>query len=242
MRKTFLNWSSGKDAAFALYLLNQANDYSVEKLVTTINCDVDRVSMHDIPHQLLLQQAKHIGISLHVIPLSGTVPMSEYNEIMRKETSALFEEGFTHSVFGDIFLEDLKTYREKQLSEVGLKAVFPLWRRDTSSLMHDFLAAGFKAITVCVNEKVLDSSFCGKVIDKDFLNSLPQNVDPCGENGEYHSFVFDGPIFKAPVDFKVGEMVGKSFAKGESQNNKDLTSKTTTNWDENFLYCHLESL
>lgn len=238
MEKSYLNWSSGKDAAFALYLLQQENVYSVEKLVTTVNSETNRISMHGLRKELLLQQAISIGIPLHVISLSGNVSMSVYNEVMQKETLFLVQEGFTHSIFGDIFLENLRDYREEQLQKVSLRGVFPLWKRNTSALMEDFLAAGFKAITVSVNSKILDKSFCGRIIDEDFLAELPAEVDPAGENGEFHSFVFDGPLFKDPVLFQKGEIVERSFAPAKKREDNCFSEEKET-WDTRFFYCDL---
>ena len=238
MKKAFLNWSSGKDAAFTLYVLQQEKDLSVEKLVTTVNSETNRISMHGLRKELLLQQAESIGLPLHIISLPGNVSLPVYNEIMQKETRALVLEGFTHSVFGDIFLEDLREYREQQLQKVGLQAVFPLWKKDTSALMKDFLKAGFKAITVSVNSKVLDASFCGRIIDSQFLADLPAEVDPAGENGEFHSFVFDGPNFNFPVGFRRGEVVEKSY-EPSAKKKDDCFSDEQKSWDTRFWYCDL---
>lgn len=238
MKKAFLNWSSGKDSAYALYLLQQQKEYSVEKLVTSVNSETNRVSMHGLRKELLLQQAESIGLPLHIISLPGNVSMSVYNEVMQKETDLLKSEGFTHSVFGDIFLEDLRKYREQQLQKAGLQAVFPLWKKNTSELMNEFLKAGFKAITVSVNSKVLDSSFCGRIIDNEFLADLPSGVDPAGENGEFHSFVFDGPNFKFPVAFRKGEVVEKTYEPSKKMDDNCFSDKQE-NWDTRFWYCDL---
>lgn len=233
-----MNWSSGKDSAFALYQLQQEKEYSIEKLVTTVNSSHARISMHGVREELLRWQARSIDIPLQVIPLSGSVSMETYSRTMLEETNKLRQEGFTHSVFGDIFLEDLKAYREEQLARAGLKAVFPLWKKDTTGLMREFLEEGFKAITVCVNARLLDRSFCGQIIDEDFLARLPPGVDPCGENGEFHTFVFDGPNFKSPVNFRTGEIVTRGFEpKGEDQ--KDCFSDNQQDWDTSFFYCDL---
>lgn len=238
MKKSFLNWSSGKDASFALYLVQQGNEYAVKKLVTTLNSETNRVSMHGLRTELLLQQVENIGLPLHVISFSGEVSMAVYNEVMHQESQLLVQEGFTHSIFGDIFLEDLREYREQQLQKVGLQGVFPLWKKDTSLLMKDFLKAGFKAITVSVNSKILDRSFCGRIIDEDFLAALPPGVDPAGENGEFHTFVFDGPIFKSPVHFQRGEIVERSFAPAKKREDNCFSEATET-WDTRFFYCDL---
>ena len=238
MKKAFLNWSSGKDAAYALYLLQRQKEYSVEKLVTTVNSETNRISMHGLRKELLLQQADSIGIPLHIISLPGNVSMSVYNELMQKETQKLVEDGFTHSIFGDIFLEDLREYREQQLQKICLKAVFPLWKKNASEMMTVFLKAGFKAITVSVNSKVLDASFCGRIIDENFLADLPSEVDPAGENGEFHSFVFDGPIFQYPISFRKGELVEK-FYQPLKKKKDDCFSEEQESWDTRFWYCDL---
>ena len=238
MKKAYLNWSSGKDAAFALYKLQSFDDIKIEKLVTTLNSEVNRVSMHGVRKELLLLQAKSIGLPIDIIALEGTVSMETYNLKMRIAVSKLLKEGFTHSVFGDIFLEDLKEYRENQLAGVGLKAIFPLWKKDTHQLINDFIASGFKAITVCVNSKVLDRSFCGRILDKKFIADLPPGVDPCGENGEFHTFVFDGPIFKNPIEFEIGEMVQRSYTAHEDEEDNCFNDDKKS-WDTSFWYCDL---
>lgn len=238
MKKAFLNWSSGKDAAFALYQLQREEDYSVDKLVTTINTVNARISMHGVREELLRRQARSLDIPLHVIPLDGSISMETYNRIMQEETAKLLQEGFTHSVFGDIFLEDLKAYREEQLARAGLTALFPLWKKDTTELMRKFLQEGFKAISVSVNARLLDSSFCGQIIDEKFLARLPEDVDPCGENGEFHTFVFDGPNFREPVDFHTGEIVSRDF-RPKRKDQQDCFSDTQQDWDTSFLYCDL---
>lgn len=233
-----MNWSSGKDAAYALSLLQQDKEFSVERLVTTVNSEADRVSMHGLRKDLLVQQAKQMGIPLHTINLPGNVPIQTYDEIMEKETRNLKTEGYTHSIFGDIFLEDLKQYREQQLQKVEIQPIFPLWKRDTSELMQDFLSAGFKAITVSVNAKLLDKSFCGRVIDHQFLKDLPPGVDPAGENGEFHTFVFDGPLFSLPVTFQKGEIVERSFAPAKKKEDNCFKDDQES-WDTRFFYCDL---
>jgi uncharacterized protein (TIGR00290 family) len=238
MEKAYLNWSSGKDAAFALYSLQQKGGLKIGKLVTTMNTEVDRISMHGVRRELLEQQAKSIGLPLHQISLPGNVSMTTYNRIMQEQVELLKKEGYTHSVFGDIFLEDLKAYREEQLEKEGVTAVFPLWKRDTRKLMQEFLEADFKAICVCVNAKVLDESFCGRIIDQNFIDSLPEGVDPCGENGEFHTFVFDGPIFRDPIKFKIGEKVQRSYQPSEKEEDNCFADEEKS-WDTGFWYCDL---
>ena len=238
MKKAYLNWSSGKDAALALYKLQEHNKYSVEKLVTTVNSDVNRISMHGVRIEMLKKQAENIGLPLQQIKLNGEVSMQEYTKIMETETNRLLQEGFTHSVFGDILLEDLKRYRENQLEKVGLKAIFPLWQEDTTQLLKEFIYKGFKAIVVCVNTDKLNKSFCGRVLDESFLNDLPKDVDPCGENGEFHTFVFNGPIFKEPIRFKIGELVEKSYKPAKNSNDNCFTDNQKS-WDTSFVFCDL---
>ncbi|MCH4823339.1 diphthine--ammonia ligase [Gramella lutea] len=238
MNKAYLNWSSGKDSALALYYGRNQNDYKVEKLLTTINKDVGRVTMHGVKKELLLQQAEKIGIPLVISEISAETSMEEYNQKMKQATNELISEGFTQSVFGDIFLEDLKKYREDQLDSVGLEAVFPLWKKDTSKLIQDFIDLGFRAIVVCTNSKYLDDSFCGRIIDRDFLNELPDNVDPCGENGEFHTFVFDGPIFRDRVNFEIGEKVNRSYKPAEKDDDNCFQDEHES-WDTEFCFCDL---
>lgn len=238
MPKAYLNWSSGKDAAYALYLLQQNRDLQIGKLVTTINSEFNRISMHGVRQILLEKQAESLQLPLHLISLKGNVSMKEYNTEMQKNMDMLKTEGFTHSIFGDIFLEDLRSYREQQLHKAGIEAVFPLWKMDTGKLIQEFIAAGFKAIIVCVNAKFLDKSFCGRILDHTFMEDLPPHIDPCGENGEFHTFVYDGPNFKYPVEFEIGEIVKRTFIPKDKKEDNCFT-KTDTSWDTEFLYCDL---
>lgn len=236
--KAYLNWSSGKDAAFALFLLQQENKIQVKKLVTTVNSESNRISMHGVRKELLERQAQSLQIPLQVINLHGNVSMEVYNTTMEAAVLKLKDEGFTHSVFGDIFLEDLKEYRENELKKVGIEAIFPLWKKDTGELISDFISAGFKAVCVCVNSKQLDASFCGRIIDEEFLSDLPEGVDPCGENGEFHTFVFDGPVFSKPIDFVIGEKVQKTYITNGDDEDNCFTDKKRS-WDTGFWYCDL---
>ncbi|AHM59050.1 PP-loop superfamily ATP-utilizing enzyme [Flammeovirgaceae bacterium 311] len=212
--QSILNWSGGKDSALALYHSLKDPQYAVGRLLTSINSTYARVTMHGVREVLLEQQARNIGLPLQKLMLPEQPGMEEYNRLMSETMEGLKSEGFTHSIFGDIFLEDLKKYREEQLAQKGFSAYFPLWKRDTTDLLHEFLDLGFKTILVCTKADVLDESFAGRHIDRDFLkdlSGLPAYVDPCGENGEFHTFVFDGPIFNKPVDFTVGEKVYREY-------------------------------
>jgi uncharacterized protein (TIGR00290 family) len=210
--RSFFNWSGGKDSSLALYHILNDKNYSVEKLLTNMSGTYNRISMHGVREELLDKQAEAIGLPLQKLVLSEQPSMQEYEKHLMQTMQQLREENFTHSVFGDIFLEDLKAYRENQLAKVGMTAVFPVWKRDTAELIHEFIKLGFKTIVVCVNNKYLDKSFCGRVIDESFIKDLPGDVDVCGENGEFHTFVYDGPIFKQPVTFTKGEMVYRKYA------------------------------
>lgn len=215
--KALFNWSSGKDSALALYKIIQEDQYEVCTLLTSINKEFQRISMHGVHVHLLEQQASLLGIPLTKMELPKEPSMEEYQEIMNTTMTEIQAQGITHSIFGDIFLEDLRQYREKQLNSIGMNAVFPLWKQSTSDLIQEFLALGFKTIVTCVNGTYLDKSFAGRIIDQQFLDELPENIDPCGENGEFHTFTFDGPIFKNPVRFEIGETVKKTYPKPKSK-------------------------
>ena len=238
MKKAYLNWSSGKDAAFSLYKLQQQGDFDVVELFTAINIDVNRISMHGVRIELLQAQARSIGLPLHLAEFSGNVSMETYNRVMETETKKLKAAGIDFACFGDIFLEDLKEYRDSQLAKVGLTGVYPLWKKETTKLVEDFIELGFKAIIVCTNAQYLDESFCGRVIDHQFLADLPENVDPCGENGEFHTFVFDGPIFSESIKFEIGEKVHRTYKSVEDGEDNCFTDEDT-NWDTGFWYCDL---
>jgi len=211
--KAYMNWSGGKDSSLCLYKILKTKNYKVEYLLTSINKTHNRISMHGVRVELLKKQAENLGISLKLIELPEQPGMEEYEIEMEKKVEEIKKENIKHAIFGDIFLEDLRIYREKKLAEMGIIPVFPLWKISTNRLMDEFLDLGFKSIIVCVNEKFLDKSFCGRIIDKSFVKDLPKNVDVCGENGEYHSYVFNGPIFKKPINFKKGEIVYKEYRK-----------------------------
>lgn len=230
--KAIFNWSSGKDSALALYKTLQENRMEVTALLTSINQEFQRISMHGVPVSLLEKQAESLGLPLIKMELPKEPSMEEYKDIMNKTMSDIQSMGITHSVFGDIFLEDLRKYREDQLSSIGMEAVFPLWKQNTSDLIHEFLDLGFKTIVTCVNGNDLDKSFAGRVIDQDFIRDLPEHVDPCGENGEFHTFTFDGPLFKNSIQFEIGETVKKTYPKPKA-NPEDEDGEYT------FWFCDL---
>lgn len=223
------NWSGGKDSALALYHTLRNPDFKVRKLLTSINSETDRISMHGVRLSLLQKQAELIGLPLSLLSLPGEISMADYDKLMSDKMDQIKSEGITTSIFGDIFLEDLKNYREQRLSEVGLKGYFPLWKRDTVELVHEFIDLGFRTIVVSVDGSKLDKSFVGREIDQSFLDDLPPGIDPCGENGEFHSFVFDGPIFNKPVPFRRGEVVGKDYKLSKE------TGETVTYWFQDLI-------
>ncbi len=207
MEKVLFAWSAGKDSALALYELRKDPAYQVQALLTTITREYDRVSMHGIRRSLLEEQARAIGLPLApvFIPARGT--NEDYEAAMAAALAPYQEAGVTAVAFGDIFLEDVRAYRERNLASAGLRALFPLWGRETGELARSLIRLGFRAITTCVDTHALDARFTGRLVDEQFLAELPPGVDPCGEKGEYHSFAFAGPIFRAPVPFTVGETV-----------------------------------
>lgn len=211
MIRAYMNWSGGKDSSLCLHRVMEERQYAVDCLLTSVNAFHDRVSMHGVRRELLELQAASIGLPLQTIELPEQPGMEEYEQAMMGKVGYLKNKGCTHALFGDIFLEDLRKYREEKLQQLDISCVFPLWKISTSQLMASFLQSGFKAIIVCVNDRFLDKSFCGRLIDDAFLRDLPDNVDPCGENGEYHSFVFDGPLFKDPVFFQKGNIVYRDY-------------------------------
>lgn len=238
--RAYMNWSGGKDSSLCLHKVLQENKYQVDYLLTSVNKAHDRVSMHGVRTELLRLQADSIGIPLKLIELPEQPDMAEYEKLMAEKVNELLNEGIKQTLFGDIFLEDLKKYREDKLWPLGITANFPLWKISTKELMNEFIELGFKAIIVCVNEKFLDKSFCGRMIDRSFVNDLPDNVDVCGENGEYHSFVFDGPIFNAPIPFEMGEIVYREYAKPKDGSNEQCgTTPVPSEKNYGFYFCDL---
>ncbi|MFX1393112.1 MAG: diphthine--ammonia ligase [Promethearchaeota archaeon] len=207
MDSAIVSWSGGKDSALALYYLLLEKRYTIKKLITTISTDYDRISMHGVRKELLEKQSQSMGISVYIISLQKDVSNAEYEEIMRKEMNKFKSQQVGNVVFGDIFLEDIRKYRESNLSKIGMNALFPIWGKSTRDLAKKFLKFGFEAIITCVDSTVLDGSFIGQLYNEDFLASIPPNIDPCGENGEFHTFVFNGPIFSYPIQFTKGNVV-----------------------------------
>ncbi|MCZ6527924.1 MAG: diphthine--ammonia ligase [Candidatus Dadabacteria bacterium] len=208
MRKNILiSWSGGKDSSLALYEIQKSRDYEVAALITTITSDYDRVSMHGLRTILLDEQASSLNIPLEKIFISKNASNDEYESRLKEVLLKYKQLGIRDVVFGDLFLEEIKKYREDLLGKIGMECVFPIWKKDTAKLALEFIDAGFKAVTVCVDSKALGEEFAGREFDEHFLDDLPKTIDPCGENGEFHTFVYDGPIFKNPIDHELGEIV-----------------------------------
>jgi uncharacterized protein (TIGR00290 family) len=200
-------WSGGKDSALALHRLRADDRYEVVSLLTTCNEHFQRVSMHGVRLELLDEQARAIGLPLEKMFVSQRSSNEEYQQKLTGHLLAHQARGVTACAYGDIFLEDLKRWREENLAKLGLRGVFPIWKVDSHALIREFIALGFGSIVCCVNDAYLDETALGRNIDAEFIQSLPADVDPCGENGEFHSFAFAGPIFHLPVPVKVGETV-----------------------------------
>lgn len=201
-----LSWSGGKDSALALHALQQTPGVEVAGLLTTVTEDYDRISMHGVRRTLLEQQAAEAGLPLHVVLIPKECTNEQYEERMTAVLRGIRDAGVRRVAFGDLFLEDLRAYRESRLASFGMEAMFPLWGRDTAALAREFLRLGFAAVLVCVDTESLAAAFAGRSFDEDLLRDLPPGVDPCGENGEFHTFVHAGPVFRAPVPFRLGEV------------------------------------
>jgi len=211
MEKVIVSWSGGKDSALSLYEIKRSGNYQVVSLLTTINEYYDRVSMHGVRRTLLEQQAQALGLPLIKVMISKDCSEEEYESLMMDILVQAKADGVNHVVFGDVFLEWIREYREKNLARVGMTPILPLWGRDTRELTQSFIALGFKAVITCVNTKVMPKSFLGEVLDEHFLSELPPGVDPGGENGEFHSFVFAGPIFRESIPFTLDRTVTRDF-------------------------------
>jgi len=200
-------WSGGKDSALALWESLKRNDLEVVGLLTTLTEPYDRISMHGVREDLLDWQQRALGLPIRKVRLGPDSSDEDYRAKMADALDAYRKRGIELVAFGDIFLEEVRQYREEQLSKIGMKGLFPLWGSDTSELAERFIENGFEAIITCVDSQALDKSFSGRLYNRELLRELPDGVDPCGENGEFHSFVFDGPIFAERIPFRPGEIV-----------------------------------
>ncbi len=200
-------WSGGKDSALALSELSDSSQYEVVALLTTLTRDVERISMHGVRRELLLRQGAAIGLPIDEVWISPGASNAEYETEMGRMLEVYRQRKINRIAFGDIFLEDLRMYREQNLAKLGMQAVFPIWKRDTGELMETFLARGFRSVTCCIDTRRLDDSFVGREIDRQFLDDLPAGVDPCGENGEFHSYTCAAPLFDCEIPVRRGETV-----------------------------------
>ena len=200
-------WSGGKDSAMALSVLRQQKELRVAALLTSVTEGYERISMHGVRRELLLRQAEALGLPLQEVRIPPQCVNPVYEARMREALLAQKTAGVRCVAFGDIFLQDLREYRERNLAHVEMNAIFPIWKRETRELAQEFCALGFRAVAVCIDSKKLSREFAGREVDESFFNDLPGGVDPCGENGEFHTFVYDGPIFSNAIAVERGEVV-----------------------------------
>lgn len=205
--KAILAWSSGKDSAYALHLARASGRFDIQALLTTVTDDYHRVSMHGVREDILDLQAQRVGLALIKVRIPAPCPNETYEAAMAAALGPLREGGLSHVLFGDLFLEDIRAWREERLARMGLKGVFPLWRRDTARLARAMLADGLKARIVCLDPRRLARCFAGRAFDEELLARLPRDVDPCGENGEFHTLITEGPMFSHPIDVAPGVVV-----------------------------------
>lgn len=203
----WMSWSSGKDSAFALHRVCQDSDLEVVGLLTTINAAADRVAMHAVRRVLLEAQAERLGLEVHAIEIPSPCPNEVYEATMAAAIEGAVREGVSRMVFGDLFLADIRNYRERMLAGSGIAPVFPLWEQPTDALAREMCESGIRAVITCVDPRVLPPEFAGRSFDSDFLADLPESVDPCGERGEFHTFVWDAPAFSSPIPIEVGEVL-----------------------------------
>lgn len=202
-----LSWSGGKDSSLALYEIQKSGKYQIVSLITTVTKEYNRVSMHGLRTVLLEQQATSINIPLEMVFITKNAANDEYESNFNETLIRFKEAGIKQVVFGDLYLEDIKKYREALLKKIDIECNFPIWKRDTMKLAREFIDLGFKAIVICVDSNVLGKEFARREYNEEFLNDLPKGIDPCGENGEFHTFAYDGPIFKNPINHRLGEIV-----------------------------------
>jgi uncharacterized protein (TIGR00290 family) len=209
MKRTLLSWSSGKDSAWSLHLLRQQNEYEIVGLLTTFNRQADRVAMHAVRRSLVEEQAKAAGIPLWDIDLPWPCSNADYECIMKETCKAAVESGVQCIAFGDLFLTDIRAYREKQLENSGLQPIFPVWGKPTQELARSMIKSGVRAKLTCIDPKLLAPEFVGREFDEQLLSEFRPDIDPCGENGEFHTFVYAGPMFQHDLSVEVGEIVSR---------------------------------
>jgi uncharacterized protein (TIGR00290 family) len=209
MKRTLLSWSSGKDSAWSLHLLRQQREYEIVGLLTTFNQQANRVAMHAVRRSLVEAQAEAVGIPLWDVHLPWPCSNADYECIMKETCKTAVQSGVECIAFGDLFLTDIRAYREKQLENSGLQPIFPVWKIPTRELAHSMIESGVRAKLTCVDPKLLAPEFVGREFDEQLLSELPPNIDPCGENGEFHTFVYAGPMFARNISVKLGEIVSR---------------------------------
>jgi uncharacterized protein (TIGR00290 family) len=207
VKRALLAWSSGKDSVWSLHRLRQAGDVEIVGLLTTFNAAFDRVAMHAVRHELVRAQAAAAGLPLRAIPLPWPCSNADYERIMAEACRAAVDDGIEAMAFGDLFLADIRAYRERQLAGTGIEPLFPLWEIPTDRLAREMIAGGLRARLTCIDPRKLPREFAGREFDLELLRDLPEGIDPCGENGEFHSFVYDGPMFQSPIAIESGEVV-----------------------------------
>ncbi len=208
-KKTWLSWSSGKDSAWTLHVLRQSGEYEVTGLFTTVNTTFDRVAMHAVRVELLQQQAQAAALPLYMIEIPYPCSDEQYATAMSDFVARAREEGVQCMAFGDLYLQDVRRYREERMQGTGIELVFPLWEKPTRALLEEMLAKGLRACLTCVDPRVLPAEFAGRELTLTLLENMPPGIDPCGENGEFHTFVFDGPMFTQPLEIEMGEIVAR---------------------------------
>lgn len=238
-QEIILHWSGGKDAALSYYKLGKAG-YHIHRLLTTINEKRQRITMHGVRKALIKAQVEAMGQMLEFVALPESISMGEYTGLMENVLLGFKEQGIIYHAYGDIFLEDLKAYRNQALAKNQLEGIYPLWGMNSSAVISTFFDLGFKAIVVAVSAAVLDKSFVGRTFDASFLADLPEGIDPCGENGEFHTFMYDGPIFTHPIAFEVGEVTYKTYHSQENDDDCFCRGDETKKWDTGFWFCDLD--
>ena len=230
-----MSWSGGKDSAYALYNILQQDIYEVKYLISSFDANSKKIAAHGIAENLIEEQAKQMGIALVKIYIPGSSNI-EYEKQMAEALSVIKDEGIYHIIYGDIFLEDLRQYREEKLKALNMHAVFPLWKMNTKELLNDFILKGFKAIICCADNNLLDKTWVGKIINGDFINDLPAVADACGENGEYHSFCYDAPFFKKALEIRTGVVTYQSLSVNIAGASPDLAPSAM----RGFWYCDIK--
>lgn len=230
-----ISWSGGKDSAYALFRVMETGAYDIRSLHTVFDSELKRVGLHGVPEHLIEAQAAALGIPLEKIYLPKDNSHESYERVIKNFCMSKKEEGINHIMYGDIFLEDLKAYRDKQLSSAGMKGVYPIWKENTHQLVEEFVADGFRTVVCAANAAMFDKEQVGKTIDPEWLNHLADGVDPCGENGEFHTFVYAGPVFRKRVDFRLGDVVEKSYEYNKKEDDGSLTPMKSSFWFQELL-------